>query len=220
MRRRSKIALGAAGLAGAAILSFGLFAGVPAATPALADLPIGKAAPDFSGKDANGRAVSLSDFPGKTVVLEWNNPDCPTVQQTYNSGTMQTTQAAAAADGVVWLTINSSGPWMQGNMNGAQAQAYVAAQKARPTAYLLDPEGMVGKAYGAKATPHMYIINQAGTLVYRGGISGGMEAPASGEAGIDSSRNHVSAALSELKAGKPVSVPTTRAFGCSVKYAW
>lgn len=220
MRRRSKIAIGAAGLAGAAALSFVLVAGIPGATPALADVPIGAEAPNFSAKDANGRAVSLADFPGKTVVLEWNNPDCPTVAESYDSGTMQKTQAAAAADGVVWLTINSSGPWMQGNMNGAQAKAYVAAQKAMPTAYLLDPEGLVGRAYGAKATPHMYVINKDGTLAYRGGISGGLDGPSQDEAGSGGVRNHVLAALSELKAGKPVSVATTRAFGCSVKYAW
>lgn len=220
MKKRNKIALGAAGVAGAAALSFVAVAGLPAATPPLTDLPIGKAAPEFSAEDVNGRTVSLSDFRGKNVVLEWNNPDCPTVEASYDSGNMQATQAAAAADGVVWLTINSSGPWMQGNMNGAEVKSYVAAQKARPTAYLIDQEGVVGKAYGAKATPHMYIVNKAGALVYRGGISGGTDAPTQDEAGVDGSRNHVLAALSELKAGKPVSVPTTRAFGCAVKYAW
>lgn len=220
MRKRSKFALGAVGLTGAAVLSFILVAGVPGASPALADLPIGEAAPSFTGNDVNGRTVSLSDFTGKTVVLEWNNPDCPTVEENYDSGTMQETQAAAAADGVVWLTINSSGPLMQGNMSGAKAKAYVAAQKALPTAYILDPEGTVGIAYGAKATPHMYIINKAGDLVYRGGISGGIDGPAQDKAGTGAARNHVLAALGELNAGKPVSVPTTRAYGCSVKYAW
>lgn len=217
MRRRSKFALGAAGLAGAAAVSFVLVMGVPAATPALADVPIGTAAPGFTAEDVNGRTVRLSDFSGKTVVLEWNNPDCPTVKEHYESAIMQKSQAAATADGVVWLTINSSGPWRQGHMDGGDAKAYVAAQKAQPTAYLLDPEGAVGRAYGARTTPHMYVIDGAGRLVYRGAIRGGMDGPAQGEA--DGARNHVLAALGELAAGKPVSVPTTRPYGCSVKYA-
>lgn len=213
MKKRSKIILAVAGLAAASAVSYGIAAaGSEAAAAALTDLPIGKPAPKLSAKDVNGRVVSLSDFPGKTVVLEWNNPECPTVEENYNGGTMQRTQAAAAADGVVWLTINSSGPWRQGHMDGAQAKAYVAAQKAQPSAYLLDPDGVAGKAYGAKATPHMYVINNAGTLVYRGGIKGGIEGP--------SDRNHVLAALSELKAGKPISVSTSRPYGCSVKYKW
>jgi peroxiredoxin len=213
VKRRSKIALGATGVAAASAMSFVMVIGLPATTPALADLPIGKAAPGFRASDANGRTVSLSDFAGKTVVLEWNNPKCPTVKENYESGRMQEMQAAAAADGVVWLTINSSGPWRQGHMDGAQAKGYLAAQKAQPTAYLLDPEGDVGRSYGAKATPHMYIINQAGTLVYRGGIDG--PTPNKADRGP---RNHVLAALTELKAGRPVSVPTSRPYGCSVKY--
>lgn len=215
MRRRSKIALVATGLAAVSAVSYVTLVGLPAATPALADLAIGTAAPDFRATDANGRAVSLSQFAGKTVVLEWNNPKCPTVQENYESGNMQRMQAAAGADGVVWLTINSGGPWRQGHMNGSQAKAYVAEQKAQPTAYLLDAEGMVGRSYGAKTTPHMYIINKAGTLVYRGGVDG----PTPDNAGSKGARNHVLAALGELKAGKPVSVPTSRPFGCSVKYS-
>ncbi|HEX8444572.1 MAG TPA: redoxin domain-containing protein [Allosphingosinicella sp.] len=218
MRRRSKITLAAAGVVGASALSYLQMFGIPAASPVLADLPIGTAAPDFRATDADGRAVSLADFRGKTVVLEWNNPQCPTVKEHYESGTMQKTQAAAASDGVVWLTINSGGPWRQGHMNGAEAKAYVAAQRAQPTAYLLDPEGLVGRPYGAKATPHLYVVNKAGALVYRGGISGGIDTPAKSEAD-KGPRNHVLAALRELKAGEPVSVPTSRAYGCSVKYS-
>jgi peroxiredoxin len=215
MRRRSKIALGATGLTAAAAISFVVMFGLPAATPALADLPIGKAAPDFQASDVNGRVVSLSDYRGKTVVLEWNNPKCPTVKENYESGNMQRMQAAAAADGVVWLTINSSGPWKQGHMDGTQAKAYVAAQKAQPAAYLLDPEGKVGRSYGAKTTPHMYVVNKAGALVYRGGVAD----PSQDQADGKGARNYVQAALSELKAGKPVSVPTSRPYGCSVKYS-
>ena len=215
MKRGGKIALVAAGLAAASAVSYVMVMGLPAATPALAQLPVGKAAPDFRANDVNGRVVTLSDFKGKTVVLEWNNPQCPTVKENYGSGTMQKTQAAAAADGAVWLTINSSGQWRQGHMNGEQAKAYVGAQKAQPTAYLLDPEGEVGRSYGAKTTPHMYVINSSGTLVYNGGIDDG-GTPGKSVAG---GRNLVIAALSELKAGKPVSVPTSRPYGCSVKYS-
>ena len=219
MRRRSKIALAATGVVAASAFSYVLVAGIPAATPVLSDLPIGQAAPSFRAPDANGRAVSLSDFRGKTVVLEWNNPKCPTVKEHYESGKMQNAQAAAAADGVVWLTINSSGPWRQGHMNGAQAKAYVAAEKAQPTAYLLDPEGVVGRSYGARTTPHMYVISKAGTLVYRGAMSGGIDGPAQDNADTNGDRNHVLAALGELKGGKPVSVPTSRPYGCAVKYS-
>lgn len=214
MTRNMKIALVATGIVAASAVSWVMVMGVPAATPVLADLPIGKAAPEFRAADANGRPVALSQFAGKTVVLEWNNPQCPTVKQNYDRGTMQKMQAAAAADGVVWLTINSSGPWRQGHMDGADAREYVAAQKAQPAAYLLDPEGEVGKRYGAKATPHIFVVDQAGTLVYRGGVDG----PAPDKPGLEGDRNHVMAALGELKAGKPVSVPTSRAYGCSVKY--
>lgn len=218
MRRRGKIALVATGLAAASAVSYVMVVGLPAATPALADLPIGKAAPNFRTADANGRTVSLSDFAGKTVVLEWNNPDCPTVKEHYKDGIMQKTQAAAAADGVVWLTLNSSGPWKQGHMDGAEAKAYVAAQRAKPTAYLLDPEGAVGISYGAKTTPHMFVINETGALVYKGAVRGGIAGAAPAKADVDD-RNHVLAALGELKAGKPISVPTTRSYGCSVKYS-
>ena len=215
MRRRSKIALLAAGLAGASALSFALVGGISEDAPALAQLPIGQAAPNFKATDVNGRGVSLSSFSGKTVVLEWSNPECPAVKKHYESGNMQNSQAAAAADGVVWLTINSSAEGKQGYMTPAEAKAFAAGQKSRRTAYLLDPKGAVGRSYGATATPHMYIIDSGGTLVYRGGID---DKPTTDSADIKGARNHVLAALSELKAGKPVSVPTSRPYGCSVKY--
>ena len=176
---------------------------------------VGKPAPLFKAADVNGKAVSLSAFRGKTVVIEWNNPDCPFVKKHYGSGNMQKTQAAAVKDGVVWLTINSSAPGNQGHMNGAQAKAYVAKTGARPTAYLLDPNGVVGKAYDAKTTPHMFIVNKAGTVVYAGGID---DKPTPRPADIDGARNHVLAALSEVKAGKAVSVASSRPYGCAVKY--
>jgi hypothetical protein len=153
--------------------------------------------------DTNGKPVTLSDFRGKTVVLEWSNPDCPFVKKHYGSGNMQKAQAAAAKDGVVWLTINSSAPGKQGHMNGGQAKSFVAKAGARPAAYLLDPRGVVGKVYDAKTTPHMFIVNKAGTLVYAGGID---DKPTPNPADVAGARNHVLAALSELKAGKAVSV--------------
>ena len=213
--KKWSIARVAASLATASALSFALAACGEEVAETLADLPVGKAAPDFRASDASGRLVSLSDFRGKTVVLEWNNPDCPTVKKHYESGNMQKTQAAAAADGVVWLTINSSAEGNQGYMTPADAKAFAAGQPSRRTAYLLDPKGEVGRAYGAKATPHMYVISPAGALVYNGGID---DKPTQDPADIAGARNHVLAALGELKAGKPVSVPTSRAYGCNVKY--
>ncbi len=186
------------------------------AAPASAAPVVGKPAPNFKVADANGKPVSLSDFRGKTVVLEWNNPGCPFVQKHYGSGNMQKAQAAAAKDGVVWLSINSGAPGKQGHMNGAEAKAFVAKAGARPAAYLLDPRGVVGKAYDAKTTPHMYVVNRAGTLVYAGGID---DKPTKYAADINGARNHVLAALSELKAGKAVSVATSRPYGCAVKYS-
>ena len=186
------------------------------AAPATAAPVIGQPAPNFKANDADGRVVQLSDFRGKPVVLEWNNPGCPFVQKHYKSGNMQKTQAAAKAAGAVWLSINSGGPGQQGHMNGAEAKAFVASAKAQPTAYLLDPRGVVGKGYEAKTTPHMYIIDADGTLVYAGGID---DKPTPNPADIKGARNHVLAALSELKAGKAVSVATSRPYGCNVKYA-
>ena len=183
--------------------------------PVSAAAVVGKPAPNFRLTDMNGKPVTLGQFRGKVVVLEWNNPECPFVKKHYGSANMQKTQAAARKDGVVWLTINSSAPSKQGHMNGAQAKAVVAAQKAQPTAYLLDPEGVVGKSYGARTTPHMYLVNTDGTVVYAGGID---DKPSPNPADISGARNHVLAALAELKAGKAVSVATSRPYGCAVKY--
>ncbi len=185
------------------------------AAPASAAPVLGKPAPNFKLADANGKPVTLSQFRGKTVVLEWNNPECPFVKKHYGSRNMQKTQAAAAKDGVVWLSINSGAPGKQGHVSGSEAKAVLAEAGARPTAYLLDPRGVVGKTYGAKTTPHMYVVNKAGTLVYAGGID---DKPTPNPADITGARNHVLAVLAELKAGKPVSVATSRPYGCAVKY--
>ncbi|OWK31962.1 thioredoxin family protein [Sphingomonas mucosissima] len=187
-----------------------------AASPAVADQVTGQQAGNFRLMDADGRAVTLAQFRGKPVVLEWNNPGCPYVQKHYDSGNMQAAQAKARAMGAVWLTINSGAPGKQGHLTGAQAKAFVADKKAQPTAYLLDPQGRVGKGYGAKTTPHLYLIDAAGKLVYQGGID---DKPTADQADIAGARNHLLAALAEVKAGKKVSVPESRPYGCSVKYA-
>lgn len=195
---------------------FALAALAVMAAPAAAAPVVGQPAPNFKLADTNGKAVTLADYRGKTVVLEWSNPECPFVKKHYGSGNMQKAQAAAARDGVVWLTINSSASGKQGHMNGGQAKSFVSKAGARPSAYLLDPRGVVGKVYDAKTTPHMFIVNKAGTLVYAGGID---DKPTPNPADVTSARNHVLAALAELKAGKAVSVSTSRPYGCSVKYS-
>ncbi|HVM22902.1 MAG TPA: thioredoxin family protein [Sphingomicrobium sp.] len=197
------------------IMSFAIATALIAA-PAVAEPRVGQPAPNFQLTDTNGKSVSLAAFRGKTVVLEWNNPECPFVKKHYGSGNMQRTQARATAGGAVWLTINSSAPGNQGYMTPAAAKAYVAGEASKRTAYLLDPDGKVGKLYGAKTTPHMYIINPRGTLVYNGGID---DKPTPNPADVATARNHVLAALAEVKAGKAVSVATSRPYGCAVKYA-
>jgi peroxiredoxin len=177
---------------------------------------VGQAAPLFEAADITGKVVSLAALKGKTVVLEWNNPGCPSVQKHYGSGNMQKTQAEATKDGAVWLTVNSGAPGKQGHMNAAEAKAYIAEAKGQPSAYLLDPDGKIGKAFGAKTTPQLYIVNAAGQLAYAGAID---DRPTTSTDDVEGARNHVLTALAELKAGKPVSVPTSRPYGCSVKYA-
>lgn len=190
-------------------------AAVAFATPPAAEPGVAAPAPLFRATDMNGSQVDLAQYRGKTVILEWTNPGCPFVKKHY-AGNMQKTQAAAVAQGAVWLTINSGAPGQQGHMTGPEAKQFVANAKANPTTYLLDPGGQVGKAYGARTTPHMYIIDGNGKLVYKGGID---DKPTADVADIATARNHVLAALGELKAGKKVSVAETRPYGCSVKYA-
>ena len=185
------------------------------AGPAVAQQATNAPAGNFRLMDATGKAVQLADYRGKTVVLEWNNPGCPYVKKHY-AGNMQKTQAAARQGGAVWLSINSGAPGKQGHMSPSEARAFVASAKAQPTAYLLDPKGVVGKGYDAKTTPHLYIVDAKGTLVYAGGID---DKPTPNPADVNGARNHVLAALAELKAGKAVSVATSRPYGCSVKYA-
>lgn len=185
------------------------------AAPSVAEQKTGAIAGNFRVNDAKGGVVELAQFKGKTVVLEWHNPGCPFVQKHYVSGNMQRTQAAAVGQGVVWLTINSGAPGKQGHMSGPDAQKLYNEQKMRSTAYLLDPKGVVGRGYGAKTTPHMYVIAPDGTLVYQGGID---DKPTANRADIPGAKNYVAAALADLKAGRPVAVKEARPYGCSVKY--
>ena len=182
---------------------------------ALQATSVGTAAPDFTLNDSNGNPVALSQFKGKTVVLEWNNPDCPFVRKHYGAGNMQRQQAEAESQGVAWLTINSGAGGKQGHLNGAEANAFVAQQHATPTAYLLDPDGIVGKLYGARTTPHMYVIDGQGMLRYMGGID---SIASTDKEDIARATQYVPQALAEIKAGKPVSVTTSQPYGCGVKY--
>jgi hypothetical protein len=186
------------------------------ASPLAAAQRTGAIAQDFKLTDVNGKTVQLSQFRGKTVVLEWHNPGCPFVSKHYNSGNMQMTQKAALQQGAVWLTINSGAKGKQGHMTGSEAKALIARQNIQSSNYLFDAKGLVGKAYGAKTTPHMYIIDDAGTLVYQGGID---DKPTANPADIKVARNHVLEALGEIKSGNKVSVAHSRPYGCSVKYA-
>lgn len=176
----------------------------------------GAPAPAFSNlKDINGKAHNLADYKGKTVVLEWVNYDCPFVKKHYGSNNMQDLQRKYTAKGIVWLSVNSSAPGKEGSYSIAEWKQKSAERKVAANAILLDPSGKTGKAYGAKTTPHMYIIDGAGVLQYQGAIDSTRSTDA---ADIKTSQNYVSAALDELAAGKPVSTKETKAYGCSVKY--
>jgi peroxiredoxin len=176
---------------------------------------VGEPAPNFTLKSAAGGDVSLSDFPGKVVVLEWTNSGCPFVQKHYGSSNMQKLQKDATGKGVVWLSICSSAPGKQGNLSAEEAAALCASNGSAATAYLLDGDGKVGRLYGAKRTPEMYVINKEGVLVYHGAID---DKKTPDPADIPGAKNFVAAALDELLAGKPVATPKTEAYGCSVKY--
>jgi peroxiredoxin len=181
----------------------------------LAGVQVGQPAPDFTLKDCHGKEHSLSDFKGKTVVLEWVNHGCPFVVKHYSTQNMQNLQKAATADGVVWLSICSSAPGKQGHMSAGDAAAKCEAVGSAATAYLIDEDGTVGKLYGATRTPEMFIINTDGVLVYHGAIDDNSSSKAEDVAGAT---NYVQVALAEIAEGKPVSTPKTTPYGCSVKY--
>lgn len=183
---------------------------------AMAMPEVGKPAPAFSAQDMNGKTVQLSDYAGKVVVLEWTNHECPFVKKFYGASKMQDMQKAAVADGVVWLSINSSAAGKQGHVTAADAQEVTKTRAWAGTAYLLDDAGIIGKAYGAKTTPHMFVINKDGVVAYMGAIDSKESTDAADIAGAT---NYVEAALKSLKDGKPVETASTRAYGCGVKYA-
>ncbi|AAK22207.1 thioredoxin family protein [Caulobacter vibrioides] len=191
---------------------------VAAALPLAAFVPAvahARPAPDFTAIDADGKTRSLSEFRGKTVVLEWTNEGCPYVRKHY-SGNMQGLQQAARADGVVWLTIASSAPGKQGHFaDGAAAKAWMNARGAKPTALLLDADNKVATLYKAKTTPHMFVIDKTGAVVYEGAID---DKPTNKVEDIQGSKNLVAAALGDLKAGRKVATPFVTPYGCSVKY--
>jgi len=185
-------------------------AGSAAALPQL-----GQPAPAFTATDAAGKQVSLSQFAGKTVVLEWTNSGCPYVGKHYESGTMQSLQKKETADGVVWLTVSSSAPNTQGYFTAPTARAWAAKEHWGGTAILLDSAGKVGRQYGAKNTPHMFVIDKAGKVAYMGGID---DRPYSDPASLKGAKPYVAMALADLKAGRPVATPVSQPYGCSVKY--
>jgi peroxiredoxin len=185
------------------------------AASAYATATVGQPAPDFLLTDLNGKAVKLSDFKGKHVVLEWNNPHCPFVVKHYDSGNMPGLQSKYDAKDTVWLTLNSTHPSHQDFMSNDKLKAYLANKKAAPDAYLADPDGKAGMAYGAKTTPHMFVINPAGMVVYAGAID---DKRSTKVEDVKTSKNYVVPAVDESKAGKAVSVSSTQPYGCSIKY--
>ena len=176
---------------------------------------IGQPAPDFALPDLQDKTLKLSDLRGKYVVLEWVNPDCPFVKKHYNSANMPTLQKEAAAKNVVWLSINSTSPKSDEFKTPAEMKAWLASKNAAPKDVLFDRDGVTGHAYGAKTTPHMFVIDREGKLIYAGGIDDKRSANIDD---IKIAKNYVRVALDEALAGKAVSVATSTPYGCSIKY--
>jgi peroxiredoxin len=186
-----------------------------APTTVFAASDLGKPAPAFSATDSNGKPWSLDALKGKVVVLETTNRDCPYVGKHYRAGNMQAQQREAAAKGVVWLTVAASAPGEQGFVTAAEANDTVKKNDAAPAAVLLDPQSRIARAYGATVTPHMYVIDATGVLVYRGGID---SIPSSSQSDIAKAKQYVRVALDEVLAGRPVTDASTRPYGCTLKY--
>jgi|SRR5580692_8845131 hypothetical protein len=193
------------------LIAFAMLAGIVRAS-----VEVGQPAPNFTLTDINGQSHSLSDYKGKIVVLEWNNPACPFVKKHYDSGNIPTLQKTATAGGIVWLTINSGAPGHEGACSTpVEINSWLQKNAAAPTAYFCDTDGKVGHLYGAKTTPDMYVINADGTLVYKGAIDSIRSADI---ADIAKATNYVKAALDALKSGQPIAKPVSEPYGCSVKY--
>lgn len=201
--RRSLIAAAAVAITAAPVLAF-------------ANVNVDAPAPAFTAMTADGKTVNLADYKGKTVVLEWTNHDCPYVKKHYGSGNMQSQQKDATGQGVVWLQVISSAPGQQGFVDGATARKLNADRGAAPTATLLDPNGELGRLYGAQTTPHLYVIKGDGSLAYKGGID---SIASSNKDDIAKAEPYVKEALAAVAAGRKVEKASTRPYGCSVKYA-
>jgi len=196
-------------------MTFAVLVSTPLST-ALAMGPIlNKAAPEFTGTDFDGQTRSLAEFKGKYVVLEWLNHGCPFVKKHYDSGNMQKLQATYTGKGVVWLSIITSAPGKQGNVDGPGAKAQAQEKKANPTTVILDTDGVIGSLYLAKTTPHMFVINPEGLLIYKGAID---SVRSTDPGDIEGATNYVAKALDSAMAGQPVETPKTQPYGCSVKY--
>jgi peroxiredoxin len=183
--------------------------------PVNATIKVGETAPALQLRDTQGRAVNLVDFRGKTVVIEWFNPNCPFVQKHYGSNNMQSLQSKYSRQGVTWLVVNSTNPSHQDYLEPSKLSERFAQLKGHATAVLMDADGKAGVAWGAKTTPHMFIVDPQGRLAYAGGID---DKRSSNPEDIKSAKNYVAVALDQLKAGKPVEENNTRPYGCSVKY--
>jgi peroxiredoxin len=183
---------------------------------ALAQATVGQPAPTFSGTDTSGKTRTLAAFKGQYLVLEWFNPDCPFVRKHYDSGAMQALQKTYAGKGVAWLMVASSAPGKQGHLDAQTGAAVLKAKGAAATALVLDADGAIGRAYGAKTTPHMFVVDPAGKVIYAGGID---DKPSTDAADLASAQNYVAAALDAALVGKPVTTPSSAPYGCSVKYA-
>ena len=193
----------------------GLTAGIASTLLKAEESAVGQPAPDFSLPDTHGQTNTLASFKGKFVVLEWTNYQCPFVKKHYGTGRMQMLQKLYTDKGVIWLSINSSAPGKEGNFAPEKWNEMIAEKGTAATAVLLDPDGKVGRLYGAKSTPHMFVINPEGVLIYRGAID---DKPTFDPADIQTARNYVQMALDAAMAGKPVETPSTQSYGCGVKY--
>ena len=195
--------------------AFWLAATLCFAAGSAAAVTAGQPAPQFRATDVNGKSVSLADFSGKYVVLEWNNPNCPFVLKHYDSGNMQALQKRFGADKVAWVAVNSTSASHSDYLSPDQLAGWFRQQNAAPAAILMDTKGEIGHAYGAKVTPHMYVIDPKGTVIYAGAID---DRRSANPADVKGSHKYVAAALTEARGGKPVGTATSSAYGCTIKY--